>query len=77
MDYPKIRELDGVYFRVERDGKWVNRCFTDLTEAEREEVMCDRSANWLKSLAKLMAMYLRDIGDNFDIVRENTEHDYD
>ena len=28
-----VRNLDGFYLRVERDGKWVNRCFTDLTFA--------------------------------------------
>lgn len=29
--YPKKRNLDGVYFRVERDGKWENVCFTSIT----------------------------------------------
>lgn len=27
------RNLDGVYFRVERDGKWQNICFSDLTKS--------------------------------------------
>lgn len=27
----EIRDMDGVYFRVERDGKWCNICFSDRT----------------------------------------------
>ena len=36
---PIPRELDGIYYRVERDGKWCNRCFTDLTTDEQEEMI--------------------------------------
>ena len=28
--------LDGVYFRVKRNGKWDNICFSDLTEDEQD-----------------------------------------
>lgn len=31
------RELDGCYFRIQRDGKWQNICFSDLTEIERDD----------------------------------------
>ena len=31
------RDLDGFYLRVHRDGKWCNRCFTDLTEEEQRK----------------------------------------
>ena len=30
------RNLDGIYFRVQRDGKWENACFSDLTQEEME-----------------------------------------
>ena len=36
------RNLDGVYFRMERDGKWTNVCFSDLTEEEMDKVMKER-----------------------------------
>ena len=36
---PIPRELDGVYCRVIRDGKSVNRCFTDLTAEEQERFL--------------------------------------
>ena len=35
MEDKLARNLDGFYLRVERDGKWVNRCFTDLTTEEQ------------------------------------------
>lgn len=68
MDYQEKRNLDGYYFRVQRDGKWQNVCFSDMTEDEQDEVLIGRSTAWLKSLCKGMASVVRDIGDEFDIV---------
>ena len=61
------RELDGCFFRVERDGKWQSICFSDLTEEERDSVMKDRDERWLKSLCGHLADCLREIGDELDI----------
>lgn len=46
------RNLDGYYFRVKRDGKWDNVCWSDMTDEERDEQMTNRSEEWLKSLCK-------------------------
>ena len=32
------RNLDGVYFRIERDGRWQSVCYSDMTATERDEV---------------------------------------
>ena len=37
--YPIERGLDGMYFRVERDGEWKDICLTDLIPEEREVVL--------------------------------------
>ena len=37
--YPIERGLDGMYFRVERNGEWKDICFTDLIPEEREVVL--------------------------------------
>lgn len=63
------RELDGCYFRIQRDGKWQSICFSDLTEIERDPVMKDRDERWLKSLCGHLADCLREIGDELDIIR--------
>lgn len=67
----KNRDLDGCYFRVERDGKWKNICFSDLTEEERENVLKGFDEGALKSLCCHLADRLAEIGDQYDIVCED------
>ena len=64
------RNLDGCYFRVQRDGNWCNVCFSDLSIEERNNVMSDRNTEWLKSLCNHLADRLVMIGDEFDIIGE-------
>ena len=61
------RNLDGVYFRVLRDGKWDNICFSDLTQEEMETVMEGRDEDWLKSLCIRLVSTIRNIGDTFNL----------
>lgn len=70
MSYPKIRKLDGVYFRVQRNGKWVNVCFTDLTEEEQETKIGKWDNDQLQRLALILATRLRAVGDQFNLCRE-------
>lgn len=71
VTYPIERELDGIYYRVERDGKWYNLCFTDLTTAEQKEMIQKYDAEGLKRMVMLLAKILRDIGDTFNIVAKD------
>lgn len=71
--YHMNRNLDGCYFRIERDGKWQNVCFSDLTRTEQERVMDGKNAEWLKSLCIHLANQLTMIGSQFDIVGENDD----
>ena len=63
------RNLDGCYFRVKRNGKWENVCFSDLTAAERVYLFDGntRPAEWWQSLAYHLADCLQRIGDELDI----------
>lgn len=70
---PIPRELDGIYYRVERDGKWCNRCFTDLTTDEQEEMIKKYDAEGLKRMVMLLAKILRDIGDTFNIIAKDED----
>lgn len=67
MIYPLERNLDPVYFRVERDGKWESLCFTDLTEREREAVVDGKSESWLRQMVAILAGSLRDLGDRLNV----------
>ena len=67
----ECRELDGVYFRINRNGKWSDICFSDLTEEEMNEVLKNRDENWLKSLAKHLGKTIKAIGDQFNITAKD------
>lgn len=60
------RDLDGLYFRVKRDGAYDNVCFSDLSGAEMDEVLANRSKEWLKSTCKYLGGTIRRIGDEFN-----------
>lgn len=64
------RNLDGIYFRVNRDGKWCNVCFSDLDDIEKIEVMQNKDEAWLKSLCITLANSIKRIGDELDLVAE-------
>lgn len=63
----EYRNLDGYYFRVQRDGKWLNICWSDLTESEMKEIVKDRDTNWLASLCIGLGKRMREIGDVMNI----------
>lgn len=67
------RELDGYFFRVERDGKWQNICWSDLTEEEMNKLLENRSVEWLKSLCIGLGKVIRHIGDTLDITTKEPE----
>lgn len=64
------RNLDGVYFRVKRNGKWDNICFSDLSETEKVDVLKNKDIDQVKSLCMILGKKIREIGDQFDIVTE-------
>lgn len=70
------RRLDGFFFRVERNGKWENICFSDLTEEEQRRIIEHKDKFWLQELCIGLAKTIKSIGDDIDIYRESGE-DYE
>ena len=64
------RNLDGVYFRINREGMYQNICFSDLTEEEMDDILADKSEEWLRRMCKILGQTIRNIGDQLDIVME-------
>lgn len=72
------RNLDGVYFRVERDGRWQNVCYSDMTTDERDVVAAKRAehatpeeqATWWRGMADILADQLYDMGEQLGVVCE-------
>lgn len=71
------RNLDGVYFRIQRDGKWDSICFTDLTDDEMDEVLKGRGREWILGLAKILAKTIQNIGYQFDLVGKDSDDEED
>ncbi len=67
------RELDCVYFRVERDGKFESVSFSDLTEGQMRDVLSGRSKEWLLEMCVILGKRIREIGDQLDIVCGDAE----
>lgn len=63
------RNLDGIYMRIERNGKWCNVCLSDMTSEEREKALAGKSAEWLLGAVQHLAETIKDIGNQLDIVR--------
>jgi len=63
IEYPKLLDLDGIYNRVRRDEKYVNRCFTDLTEEEQRVFLDTLTEPGLKRMCMELARTLRDYGE--------------
>lgn len=74
----KQRNLDGIYFRVERDGKWTNVCYSDMDQHERDEMARRRAegltpeeqVRWWRNMADLLADQLYDMGEQLGVVCE-------
>lgn len=63
------RNLGGIFFRIGTE----NICFSDLTDEQRIDVMKDRSEEWLKSLCMSLAHTIKEIGEQFNLVRDEGE----
>lgn len=62
------RDLDRLYFRVKRDGSWQKICFSDLTDEAMDIVLFGHTAEWLKSVCKILGRTIKRIGEEQDIV---------
>ena len=72
-DYPIQRDLDGIFIRTECDGKWCNRCFTDLTSYEQQDFLDSLDMKGLRRMCLIMAETLRKVGDQLDILSREPE----
>lgn len=66
-------ELCGIYFRVERDYRHEDICFTDMTEEEQKEILDILSFEATQKLCLRLAQVVRNLGDMFDISAEKGE----
>ena len=65
-----VYDLDGIYFRVERNGKWQSLCVSDLTLEELKSVTKDWDCNQLTIVAKELSCILKGLS-NYPSVRSD------
>lgn len=74
----KQRNLDGIYFRVQRGGEWQNVCYSDMEQSERDEIASKRAehatfeeqAQWWRSMTDILADQLYDMGERLGVTCE-------
>lgn len=64
------RDLDGIYLRIKRNGKYQSLCLSDMTKEELEENLNPERGEWLKGAVIHLALTLHEIGNLFNIVGE-------
>lgn len=62
-EYPKQLELDGIYVRVQRDSRYQNLSFTDLTLEEQKAFLEDLNERALERMCLQLAETLRSFGE--------------
>ena len=67
------RQLDGIFFRIKRNGEYKNICFSDMTRDEIDRVIGDKPSAWWKAVAIHLAECLNEIGRQLDIVAYTEE----
>jgi len=75
MEYPVKRNLDGVYYRAERNGRWTSLCFTDLTQEEQEKFIDSLDESGKKRMCFILANALRSIGDGLNLYLGDDDSD--
>lgn len=54
MEYPEKRELDGVYTRQVRDGRWYSVCISDLNAVELNKLISKKDPEWNRQLCDVL-----------------------
>ena len=62
--YPTQLEMDGMYFRVKRDEKYTNVCLSDMTSAERANILSGRESGELVRIIDHLVSIIRIEGTN-------------
>lgn len=74
---PKEHRLSGVFIRFKNPvtGKYENRVFEDLPEANMRATLEGRGEDWLKEMVIIMSKCLHTIADEFEISAHSAEDD--
>lgn len=66
-EHPRRLHLDGMYFRVERDGEWRNINLTDLTDEEIHATLANADKAFIINTLTQLVETIRTIATTFGI----------
>lgn len=66
-EYPKKKNLDGMFFRLERNGKFEDVCITDMTDDEFYRIAEKNGKERMTMIADGLRRALIDIANQFGI----------
>lgn len=66
----KFRNLSGIYFREEVNGKWENICFEELSEEKQDKILSEKDPEFIKNLTKILAKTIVELGEQFDLQKD-------
>lgn len=64
------RNLTGIYYRVQRDGKWCSVDFADMTLEEQVNILKDSDKATLIRMCVLLIGTIQKMGNELNIVRD-------
>ena len=73
----KKYDMDGIYFRIKRNGKYENVCFSDLTDEERVEACSNKQIEWFIRVTNHLANCLYEAGAILDKLGVKLSEDRD
>lgn len=73
----KKYDMDGIYFRIKRNDKYENVCFSDLTDEERVDVCNNKQIEWFIRVTHHLADCLYETGAILDKLGVKLSEDRD
>ena len=73
----KKYDMDRIYFRIKRNGKYENVCFSDLTNEERAVVCSNKQIEWFIRVTHHLADCLYEAGIILDKLGVKLSEDRD
>ena len=77
IKYPKKLELDMIFVRVNRSGKFYNPSFSDLTVDEQRAFLGDLNERALERMCLVLAKTIRTLGEEANLMGQvSTENTF-
>ena len=66
----QLRNLSGVYFREQIDGKWTNVCFEELSEKKQKEILANQNPEFIGRLLMHMVSTINSLGEQLNLQKD-------